>query len=207
MSALKYLISDDNILAIFDYGSVVYGTNKENSDHDLILVVKNKQNIVNSQYDITQYTEQEFKLLLDNHEISVLECLFLDKKNIHKNNLKIDFKLDKNLLRASVSAKASNSWVKAKKKFIVEADCNPYVGQKSAWHTLRILDLGIQLASTNKITNYSESNLLLKPILECKSWDEIDKNFRSVYNYKSSAFKLLAPKLGSENKENKKMSI
>lgn len=207
MSNLKYLISDDNILAAFDYGSVVYGTNKEGSDHDLIVIVKNKEDMINKVYDITQYTEQEFKYLVDTHEISALECLFLDQKHVHKNNLQINFKLDKSLLRTSISSKSSNSWVKAKKKFIVEIDYSPYIGQKSAWHTLRMLDFGIQLATEGRIINYTESNLLLKHILECKSWDEIDKNFRSIYNSKSSKFKLVAPKLDNENKENKKMII
>ena len=201
MSNLKYLISDNNILAAFDYGSVVYGTHKENSDHDLIVVVKSKKDMINSQYDITQYTEQEFKSSIDSHEISALECLFLAPKHVHKNNLKIEFNLDKSILRTSISAKSSNSWVKAKKKFIVEADYNPYIGQKSAWHTLRMLDFGIQLATLGKITNYSESNLLLNSILECKSWNDIDKNFRIIYNSKSSNFKLVAPKSTSENKK------
>lgn len=206
MSNLNYLTDNDNILAVFDYGSVVYGTNKETSDHDLIVVVKNNENITHSKYDITVYTEKEFKSLAEIHEISVLECLFLEKKHIHKNDLEINFKLDKNLLRTSISAKSSNSWVKSKKKFIVEVDYNPYIAKKSAWHTLRILDFGIQLAKEGRITNYTESNLLLKPILECDSWDEIDKNFKSIYNSKSSAFKILAPKQINENKETKKMS-
>ena len=206
MSNLNYLTDNDNILAVFDYGSVVYGTNKKASDHDLIVVVKNNENITHSKYDITVYTEKEFKSLAEIHEISVLECLFLEKKHIHKNDLEINFKLDKNLLRASISAKSSNSWVKSKKKFIVEVDYNPYIAKKSAWHTLRILDFGIQLAREGRITNYTESNLLLKPILECDSWDEIDKNFKSIYNSKSSAFKILAPKQINENKETKKMS-
>ena len=123
-----------------------------------------------------------------------MKCLFLNNKKIKKNELDVNFSLNKNTLRHSISAKSSNSWVKAKKKFIVEEDYNPYIGQKSAWHAIRMLDFGIQLATLGKIENYSSSNKLLNKITSCKSWSEIDENFRFMYNEKSSQFKLVAPK-------------
>lgn len=193
----KELIDNPDILAIFDYGSVVYGTVGPNSDHDLIAIIKDTTPVINlskEKLDVTVYKESQFKDMVAQHEISVLECLFLDTKHIHKNELNIEFKLDKQALRSSVSGKSSNSWVKAKKKFIVEEDYSPYIGKKSAWHAVRMLDFATQIAKEGKISNYSSMNLLLKEVLKCETWEEIDQNFRLTYNTKASEFRLVAPK-------------
>ena len=193
----KELIDNPDILALFDYGSVVYGTVGQQSDHDLIAVVKDTalpMNLSKEKLDVTVFKESQFKDMVAQHEISVLECLFLAPRHVHKNTLNIEFKLDKQALRSSVSGKSSNSWVKAKKKFIVEEDYSPYIGKKSAWHAVRILDFATQIATDGKISNYSSMNLLLKEILKCETWEEIDRNFRLTYNTKASEFRLAAPK-------------
>lgn len=193
----KELINNPDILALFDYGSVVYGTLGEHSDHDLIAVIKDSAKHIElskEKLDVTVYRESDFKELVLKHEISALECLFLDSKHIYKNELDIEFNLDKVILRSSVSGKSSNSWVKAKKKFIVEEDYNPYIGKKSAWHAIRMLDFATQIANEGKISNYSSMNPLLKEILNCETWNEIDQNFRLTYNTKASEFRLVAPK-------------
>lgn len=193
----KELIDNTDILALFDYGSVVYGTVSPQSDHDLIAVVKDTalpMNLSKEKLDVTVYKESQFKDMVAQHEISVLECLFLDTKHVHKNTLNIEFKLDKQTLRSSVSGKSSNSWVKAKKKFIIEEDYSPYIGKKSAWHAVRMLDFATQIAKDGKISNYSSTNLLFKEVLKCETWEEIDQNFRLIYNTKASEFRLVAPK-------------
>lgn len=191
------IINNPDFLALFDYGSIVYGTAGEQSDHDLIAVVKDtapEMNLSKEKLDVSIYTQTQFNDLVLQHEISALECLFLDKKHIHKNELNIEFNLDKVALRNAISSKSSNSWVKAKKKFIVEEDFSPYIGKKSAWHAVRMLDFGTQIAKNGKIENYSSMNMLLKEILKCESWLEIDQNFRLTYNSKASEFRLVAPK-------------
>jgi hypothetical protein len=42
-------------------------------------------------------------------------------------------------------------------------------------------------------------NKLLQEIMECNSWEEIDSNFRGVYNETSTRFKLVAPKTENIN--------
>lgn len=191
------IINNQDVLALFDYGSVVYGTTGEQSDNDLIAVVKDNAPEINfskEKLDVSIYTQTQFNDLVLQHEISALECLFLDKKHIHKNELNMEFILDKAALRNAISSKSSNSWVKAKKKFIVEEDFSPYIGKKSAWHAVRMLDFGTQIAKNGKIENYGSMNMLLKEILKCESWLEIDQNFRLTYNSKASEFRLVAPK-------------
>ena len=97
-------------------------------------------------------------------------------------------------LRHAISSKSSNSWVKAKKKFIVEEDFNPYIGKKSAFHSLRILNFGTQIAKYQRILNYSSANNYFDDIMNLNSWDDINHQFKSVYNSLSTEFKLVAPK-------------
>lgn len=200
INEVKDLVNkDDNVLALYMYGSRVYQTNKADSDFDFIMVVGDKSNNIAEQAilknaDVTVYNAHEFQQQIINHEISVLECLFLEDKYKVKENIAWDFNLDLPQLRKSFSAKSSNSWVKAKKKLTVEADYNLYIGQKSAWHAIRILQFGQQIATAGKIINYSDSNLLLPEIIKCEDWNTLDTNFRNTYNNESTKFKLVAPK-------------
>ena len=195
---MKYL-NDENIIAIYNYGSVVYGTNSERSDKDIIVVINDEQKSENSikelskNYDVSIYTKEVFERLIKEHEISILECLFLEDKHIIKYN-QWKFDLDLPTLRNSISQKSSNSWVKAKKKFIVEKDYAPYIGQKSAWHAIRMLDFGSQIAKNGRIVDYSSKNDILKEILILNTWEEIDTKFRSLYNETASIFRQNAPK-------------
>lgn len=200
-----YIATEDNIIALYDYGSVVYHTNTKDSDHDVILILKEKEDIKTIDYlkqhlDVNVFSQEEFEKMLNEHEISALECLSLNQEYVWKETQKWEFTLHLPTLRNAISAKSSNSWVKAKKKFIVEKDFNDYVGKKSAWHAIRMLDFGIQIAQHEKITNFETMNDLLPKIMKCNSWEEIDSAFRKTYNETSSAFKLVAPKEINYNK-------
>lgn len=203
---MEYL-KDNNIIAIYQYGSYVYGTNSEKSDKDLIVIleeVNKSHDIVNQlrkDYDVNIYSKIEFEKLIKDHEISALECLFLEDKFILKYQ-QWEFNLDVAQLRNSISQKSSNSWVKAKKKFIVEKDYAPYIGQKSAWHAIRMLEFGTQIAKHGRIIDYTTENNLLKEILKYDKWEDIDSKFRKQYNETASVFRQYAPK---EIKEKPKM--
>lgn len=201
------VLKDDNVIALYDYGSTVYGTRNEQSDIDVIMVVQDlsqqdTQHILEKYMDVNLFSKEQFQEQINLHEITPLECIFLPDKFIWKKH-EWKFNLSLPQLRTAISAKSSNSWVKAKKKFIVEKDFNPYIGKKSAWHTLRILDFGTQIAKEGKITDFSQTNALLTEILNCQSWEEIDSRFRKLYNEKSSNFKLLAPKETKSTIKNK----
>lgn len=198
---IKNLLNQNtNIVAMYDYGSTVYGTRSEKSDNDVIMVVNNKdephlQEELSTWFDVNVYSKEEFSELIKKHEVTALECLALPEANIWKKPEQ-DWQFELNLpeLRQSLSAKSSNSWVKAKKKFIVEQDYAPYIGQKSAWHAIRIMEFGHQIATQGKITDFTAVNHLLPEILKCNSWQEIDDQFRKTCNEYSSRFRQVAPK-------------
>lgn len=197
---LESIKNHDGVLNIYLYGSRVYGTANNNSDYDYIVVVDNQNTLEKlaltkgENEDFSFYTKEQFQEQINLHEISVLECLFLPDDKVVKKTVDFPFTLELDKLRHAVSQKSSNSWVKAKKKFIVEEDYAPYIGQKSAWHSLRILDFGCQIAKSGKITNYQETNGLLPVILNLNSWQDLDENLRAINRAKNTEFKKLAPK-------------
>ena len=104
-------------------------------------------------------------------------------------------KINVALLRESLSRKASNSWVKSKKKLQpLSPDYAPKIGKKSAWHALRIIMYGIQLATVGKIENIVCANGIYQSIMQCGEWADIDLQFRQTYNSLSTEFRKVAPK-------------
>lgn len=202
--------NNPNIVSLFAYGSRVYGTNDEYSDRDYICIIKeeideltNKSQLNFEDGDITFYTEEFFKELLVNHEISAIECVYEkllvfnpEKQNELKNYFKDNFNLNK--LRESFSRKASNSWVKGKKKIIVEKDYNWRTAIKSIFHSIRILNYGYQLALTGgNLFAFSMVNDIwfrLKEIEEGTDYSELKKEFQPIYNDWHHKFVELAPK-------------
>ena len=202
------------IVSIYLYGSLVYGVAGPSHDYDLIVITKEGHRPVPSdvvrifkeslgikdhrQIDINFYTESEFQTALEGMEISFLECVNGASANfgstlVYGKAFPMP-KIDLQILRSSISKKVSNSWVKSKKKLDEESfDFAPYVGKKSAWHSLRILMFGIQLAKYGKIVNIVEANGIFRDVMDCEKWSDIDSKFRKIYNSLSSEFKLVAP--------------
>jgi hypothetical protein len=180
------------ILYIFRYGSKVYGTNTENSDDDYIVVVEGDEKleygIHEGEENITVYSEFTFKELIKKHDIAALECIF-------SNDTDFEFELDLTELRRSISAVASNSFVKCKKKLMPGPDYNPYIGKKSLFHSLRILDFGIQIATHGRIVDFSKSNDLYHEIMSIESndWEVFKEKYQGLANKLKSEFKKVAP--------------
>lgn len=196
-------LDDENILNVYRFGSRVYGSNTENSDSDYIIVAKE---FYDSQ-DINKhvYTEKQFQELLNNHDIQALECYFAPSWAIPKHTKRFDFELNKSKLRVSISTIASNSWVKGKKKLIVTGDYDVNLAIKSIFHSLRIINFGIQIATEGVIFDYGAMNWLLSDLKKLAAeyqstdlWQKIDDKYRSTYNSMSSKFKELCPKDLSE---------
>ena len=175
---------------VYPYGSRVYGTQREDSDWDFICVQETKTEYPDSSINV--FTPKEFQDLLSVHEISALETLWVEPL---KANMDFAFELDLSKLRISVSAKQSNSWVKAKKKM---QQGDNLIGVKSLWHSLRILGFGTQIASDGKITNYSQDNHIWEEIhqdyLGGFRWEDFDAKYRPLHLSKSTLFKKMCPK-------------
>lgn len=204
----------NDILAIYPYGSVVY-KNKKPEDIDLIVVfnteVEEKKSFYIDDYlvEINCYSKNDFLKKLQDHDISVLECIYIEHEyKFESDDLKkeiLNFKIDKHKLREASSKKSSNSYVKALKKIIIEKDYNPYISLKSLWHSFRILDFSIQIAKENKIVNPKKMNYLFEEIKEDyeifeNNWEYINFKYKKKYKKLHSDFKKECPKNIQENK-------
>lgn len=194
-------LNESNVLTIFPYGSRVYQTANDNSDYDFIATfkdgtVQDEFAVTKGQLSIHYYNESSFQDLLNRHKISAMECYFLPTETLLLQKKKFNFTLHIDKLRSSVSEKASHSFVKAKKKFEVEKDRDIYIAKKSLFHSLRIIDFGIQIAANNKIINYSSLKNLWEDIYTDpnETWDPYKEKYQSVYNSMMTQFRKLAPK-------------
>lgn len=183
----------DNVYA---YGSRVYGTEHTKSDYDYIVVANIEEEKLDVLENVTIYSRAEFQRAINEHEISVLECLFLPEGMIPKHSIDFNFELSLPQLRHSVGKKASNSWVKCKKKLTVKKDFDAYTGKKSLWHSLRIISFGIQLAMCGRIEYYDSVNHLHGDVVYHPScdWEYYKKAYKPLYNQMMTEFRKLAPK-------------
>lgn len=196
---IKKYKNDINVLNIYQFGSRVYGTYHENSDYDYIIVVKDFFD--SEDINIHVFTYSQFLNALTNGDIQALECYYSDPKFIHKKEVNFQFELNKFEFRKSISTITSNSYVKCKKKLIVTGDYDLNLALKSFFHSLRILDFGIQIATEGKIINYSSMNYIYNDIFKMSGsyqrdelWNAIDTKYREFYNKQGSKFKALCPK-------------
>jgi Nucleotidyltransferase domain len=201
-SILKnFHLPNEEVLNIYPYGSRVYQTHTDNSDHDFIIVLNKDVREFSLTSDdkkinVHLYSPDGFIDQLQQHKIASLECFFLPPELCLKNKLKFFFSLNKEKLRSSISEKASHSWVKAKKKMNVEKDKNIYIAKKSLFHALRIADFGLQIAQHGKIIDYSSSNDIWNDVITDPSekWDYYDNKFKDILNNRMSEFRKFAPK-------------
>lgn len=213
-------IADENLKIIFKYGSSVYKNITNCSDLDLIAIgdvdkilkLKCDNDLL---IDLKILSFQSFLVFLEMHEISIIECVSLllnDDTTMYKINddkfrkIILSFyedNLNLKKLRVSVSKKASNSFVKAKKKIILENE-DSYIGLKSLFHSIRIFDFGIQIGKFGYIKNFKSCNdlwdkLILQKnyILSIKTEEEFEEfviPWKKIFNEKHSEFKKIATK-------------
>lgn len=189
-------LNPNNLIAVYAYGSRVYQTNHALSDYDFVVIVNDKDNeqFSDNLININFFTTFEHQTRLNDHEISALECHFLDKQYVLLEKKKFNFKLNLVKLRHALAAKSSHSWVMCKKKLTVPESYNLNVGRKSMFHAFRIIDFGIQIATHGRIINYSNSNKIYQEIFECYDWQTLFEKFKPRYNKISSQFRALVPK-------------
>ena len=182
---------NEELLAIYSYGSRVYGCSHADSDYDYMAVAKSDDMELDYTFEcdnvsIHVISEPLFiKKIKENH-ISYLECIFQKEDSKYREH----FELNLEALRRNISGISSNSFVKCKKKLAIGED---YIGRKSMFHSIRILMFGIQIAKHGKIVDYGCANHYLGTVMALKDWDAIKKFFQPIFNSLKSEFKLLAP--------------
>lgn len=189
------LTAKDTVLV--PYGSRVYGTHSDKSDHDFMAIVPAHAAIVtgfefrHDNVNVHVYKPEDWQQQLLAHKIHTLEAYFHPDKQI---KARYKFKLNLGTLRSELSAKASHSFVKAKKKIEVEKDY--HTGWKSLFHSLRILTFGKQIADHGSIVDFGAANHHWFDRLNNPSydWGYFKNKYQPIYNDLATEFRKVAPK-------------
>jgi predicted nucleotidyltransferase len=206
----EFNLKEGKDVIVTPFGSRVYGTAREDSDYDYIAVYapgrykfwpeqspnihKDDMTWESGNVTIHQWGYREFEDLLNQYSnIEALEVYFHPSSKL-KNNIWYVRNLE--ALRTSISKTSSNSWVKAKKK-IWQGDY--LLGQKSLFHSLRVLEFGIQIAEWRTIIDFSAANKYWIEIQEIAQhhkddWGVFYERFHLQHNRLSTEFRKLAPK-------------
>lgn len=192
----EFNIESIDIVGIYEYGSVLYGTNGVDSDIDIVAIINSDipyQQYESESMDIHILSTVEYFRQLSEHKIMALECYY-QKSPILK--YECEFSLSLPMLRKEISSVASNSWVKAKKKLTLPDEDN-YIGVKSFFHSFRIIDFGIQIAKFGEI-DYESSVKTWENILSYygtgKLWADLEWKYKQLHLLQMSEFRKLAPK-------------
>ena len=166
---LRELKVDEPVLNIYRYGSRIYGTADQNSDHDYIIVTKGamlksgafKQNAISSDNRNIQgilYSRSGFTDAINNYDISALECLSLHPDDVLMNTwpFKVQ-KWDNKTMVKKIISKVSASWhtadMQARDGFKDRA-------KKGIFHALRILHFSLQLKELQRIDDFGCVNYI-----------------------------------------------
>ena len=160
---LKSLNIDEPVFNIYRYGSRVYGTADQNSDHDYIIVTRGamlksgafKQNAISSENRNIQgilYSRSGFIDAINNYDISALECLSLHPDDVLMNTWSFGIqKWDNKVMVKKIISKVSASWhtadMQARDGFKDRA-------KKGIFHALRILHFALQLKKNQRIDDF-----------------------------------------------------
>ena len=211
MKKIEKYLTDPNVLNIYRFGSHVYGTNNEYSDEDFILICESYFD--SKDINIKVFSLIETKILINKMDIQILECIDSPKEFILKETIPLSYIVNLYNLRTSISTITSNSWVKGKKKLTVLGDYDLNLAIKSIFHSLRILDYGIQIATSSEIYDFKNMNFVLEDLRKLslekvgnELWEAIDTKYRKLYNSKKSTFKNVTPKDYSEREKEKRIN-
>ena len=166
---------------IYLYGSQVYGNARKDSDNDILVVASNMQ--VHQEFkdevlNIHVWTPDWFKEKLHSYNMVNLECIFAPSFAVLQERM--DFRKDwlfrKDRMKKFILSQSHNSWTNAKMKIY---DGDIVRGTKSAFHALRMLVFGAQMAKHAKIVDFSAANELWRKLDDGNflEWDRIKEEF------------------------------
>ena len=198
---LDSLFYNDKVLNMYCFGSHLYGSERPDSDMDIIVITTNDfgydgETITTLDdgitYDFSIYSEDSWLKKCEDNHINALEVISIPMSiNIIKESKRFEVKINLIKVRESISATVSNSWAKANKKLNVEKDLNPHIAKKSLWHCFRILMYGIQVCKLGKIVDFKEANYLYDEIVlnECNDWTFYKNKYQETLNNMRTEFR------------------
>ncbi len=158
------------VLAVFPYGSKVYGTADDKSDSDFIIVMKSAtlgdgsfrlSSPITSDDRMIQgviYSRGGFIDAVNNYDVAAMECLSLSEDQVLLNKWKFGHSnWNEKTMVKKIITKASNS------RHIADQQAKSGFGDRAKrgmFHALRILHFGLQLKEHKKVVDFGECNEL-----------------------------------------------
>ena len=141
------------LLNVYPIGSQVYGTATKESDHDYLTILSSGKNniIFGNKLSAIVKSYEEFQKNVSDHQPLALECLFLPPESKIQETFKPVWKLNPLTLKQTFINKSVEDFEKAEKRY---CDGLFSKGNKSMFHSLRILTYGIQILKNGKIIDY-----------------------------------------------------
>lgn len=166
---------------IYVYGSQVYGTNRDDSDIDILITactLNVHKEYKDGEYNVHVTTPDIFADKLKDHDMQQLECIFAPSKA--RVQEKVDylskFELNRDKLKKKVLSQSAHSWHQAKIR-ITDGDIER--GAKSLFHSLRMLVFAQQLLDAGFIYDFSECNYWHEQIMTSDNyeWNDYKKEW------------------------------
>lgn len=187
---LNWLIESPKVYYVYNRGSIIYGTNTENSDIDFLVVVdpefelpeefneyKTKgyghrdiqYNIFIDNCDFIFYTTNEWFPKVMHGDIIAWECACLPKKFIHKEYVKLMMSTNPLQLRKDVYEYLELYYMVASNHF-QNKEFKDW--KKQLWEVIKYAKLANQIIENHKIVNFKEANYEYKQLVENDYEDE-----------------------------------
>jgi len=166
---------------VYIYGSRVYGTNRVDSDFDLLVVANSldrEREIKHPKFNIHINTPDKFRDDLFNYHITNLECIFAPKFARIQEDIVYNDLLNINIkeFRTKIFNQSFTAWNKAKMKF---RDKDITRGLKCVWNSIKMLLFGLQIVESGCIYDFSEGN---------EYWDEIKHSNKYKWDYFNTTY-------------------
>lgn len=166
-----------NVRNLYLFGSRVYGCHSPESDYDFILVgngLKRRQ-VEQDRYNVHIFSTETFQNDINKYYLRALESIMSPDFAKIKETDKYNFKFKKDAFKTSILDQSNRNWSQARTKFRTNID----VGKKKVYHSLRIIDFGIQILQHGKITDWQQCNWMVK---------DIKKNYHKDWEYYRDMF-------------------
>lgn len=196
-------INKTDLKCIYTRGSRVIGTNRINSDHDLIAICNETCNIVNGtlvkygNIDICIYDTNKFMTLVQEQTIWALEAIYcgdefilkeeIDYRLQHKKYRKEHMELCNSMLRHSIGYEASRKISSSKRHFNYN---NHRQSCKHAFIAARFCDYGRQIMTYGEILSLKSVNWFWEYITKIngKTWNDFKDQWIEKYKHINSEF-------------------
>ncbi|KAL6056841.1 Npa1 domain-containing protein [Balamuthia mandrillaris] len=138
--------------------------------------------------DVTFMTLQHFTILVREHRMSVLECLYLPPQYVLLESVPFENQVDADALRKAISWSASLKFDHAKRRY---GEGRVYKAKKLVWLSLRYFVFARQIVEKGAIYDYSAANSYWDDIkdFEPTSWEELSQRYKQAYKLEENKFK------------------